>query len=77
MRLHRRLDCIAALALSVLQHVGGISMGIASLQVKHVLADPPMRGGLQCLAHKVLLLIYQLADDLIDLMIALGIKEAR
>ena len=77
MRLHRRLDRIAALTLPVLQHVDGISMGIATLKVEHVLADPPMRGGLQCLAHKVLLLIDQLADDLIDLMIALGIKEAR
>ena len=52
-------------------------MGVATLQVEHVLADPPMRRGLQCLAHEVLLLIDQLANDLIDLMIALGIKEAR
>ena len=52
-------------------------MGIATLKVEHVLADPPMRRGLQCLAHEVLLLIDQLANYLIDLMIALGIKEAR
>ena len=46
MRLHRRLDRIAALTLPVLQHVDGISMCIATLQVEHVLADPPMRRGL-------------------------------
>ena len=75
MRLHRRLNRIAAFArLSIPR---GISVSIAYFQVEQVLADPAMRVGLQGLAHEVLLLIDQLANDLVNLMVALGVKEAR